>query len=75
MAPDPPVLSQSESKIWLDYELRVYDQSINSGAFSGHNNRSGGHEKTQFGGSGDNAESKYLSSEEIFMQARSATLV
>ena len=25
MAPDPPVLSQSESKIWLDYEWRVYD--------------------------------------------------
>ena len=31
MAPDPPVLSQSESKIWLDYELCVYDQSTNSG--------------------------------------------
>ena len=31
MAPDPPVLRPSESKIWLDYELRVYDQSTNSG--------------------------------------------
>ena len=31
MAPEPQVLRQSDSKIWLDYELRVYDQSTNSG--------------------------------------------
>ena len=56
MAPDPPVLSQSESKIWLDYEWRVYDQSTHSGRLLvGTIIEVVGMKKTQFGGSGDNA--------------------
>ena len=56
MAPDPPVLSQSESKIWLDCEWCVYDQSTNYGRLLvGTTIEVVGMKKTQFGGSGDNA--------------------
>ena len=59
MAPDPPVLSQSESKIWLEFECCVYDQSTNSGRLLvGTTIEVVGMKKKQFGGSGDNAEQK-----------------
>ena len=56
MAPDPPVFSQSDSKILLDFELCVYDQSTNSGRLLvGTTIEVVSMKKTQFGGSGDNA--------------------
>ena len=60
MAPDPPVLSQSESKIWLDFEWCVYDQSTNSGRLLvGTTIEVVGMKSKQFGRSGDNAQNSF----------------